>query len=189
MQKKPETQKLRQKSEVCRHQTKVFDLRRVFAATMAEMGLRANRENRFLATEIDPSIPRYFHGCPDDFAGIISLLLSYALKSEESDGVTVTVSSPGEAVNKGHLIDIVISGNGLGLFSQAQARDSRRQAGEPAVTHIVQPLWADILKAKKIAGQYAGNIRMETAFGWGTRFFVTLYLQQALSWEQHANSA
>lgn len=189
MHKTSETQELRKDSEIIRLPAKVFDLRRVFAATMAELGVKANRENRFLATEIDPSIPRYFHGCPDDFAQIISLLLSYALKSKQSDGVTVTVSSPGEAVNKGHLIDIVISGNGLGLFAQAHACTGRRQASEPAVAHIIQPLWADILRAKKIAGQYAGNIRMETVFGWGTRFFVSLYLQQALSWDQQANSA
>ena len=151
-----------------------FDLNQVLENLASLVAPKAHEKNLDLIYSWDPQIPRHFTGDPLRIGQILLNLVSNAVKFTESGEIEVRVDY--EALNdKSTRLDFRVRDTGIGLtpdqisnlfnaFSQADSSTTRKYGGTGLGLSICQ----------KLADLMGGSIHVESTFGAGSTFHVSV---------------
>jgi PAS domain S-box-containing protein len=158
-----------------------FDLQSVIEDSIDAVALRAAEKGLELQTDIDPAVPRFFHGDPTRLSQILLNLLSNAIKFTGRGQVTLTLAGSAVDASSGPQgltrLSFSISDTGIGIaadristlfapFIQADSSTTRRFGGTGLGLSI----------SKRLAEAMGGCIEVESSVGRGStfRFIVQL---------------
>lgn len=143
-------------------------------SVVSTLWLEANKKGLYLNIHVSPDINQYYYGAPDRIRQILTNLIGNAIKFTAKGGVEVRVNRL-ENSN----IELSIRDTGIGMtadqvkgvfdaFSQADASINRRFGGTGLGTTI----------SKQLTELLGGEISVQSTFGEGSCFVVTLPLSE-----------
>jgi PAS domain S-box-containing protein len=151
-----------------------FNLHKNLNEVVRLMEIKANEKNISLDLIVDPSTPKQVIGDSNRLGQILLNLIGNAVKFTNEGSVTILVKQLSEAADISNVIfEIKDTGIGIvsnkintvfGAFSQAKSDTSRIYGGTGLGLTIV----------KKLIGLLNGEIKVESKFGEGSVFKVTL---------------
>ena len=159
-----------------------FDLHKSFNTVLKLMKLRANEKRISLDLKIEPNTPIRVIGDPTRLEQILLNLIGNAVKFTNKGSVQVTLKQLHETDDASEIyFEVRDTGIGIvsnkintvfGAFSQAKSDTSRIYGGTGLGLTIV----------KKLVGLLNGVIKVESIFGEGSVFKITLPLKKDLAY-------
>jgi len=156
-----------------------FNLHKSFNTVLKLMKLRADEKGISLDLKIEPNIPIQVLGDPTRLEQILLNLIGNAVKFTNKGSVQVALKQLSETVDTSEIyFEVRDTGIGIvsnkintvfGAFSQAKSDTSRIYGGTGLGLTIV----------KKLVGLLNGTIKVESKFGEGTVFKITLPLKKS----------
>ena len=157
-----------------------FNLHKSFNTVLKLMKLRADEKRISLDLKIDPNTPIQVIGDPTRIEQILLNLIGNAIKFTNKGSVQVTIKQLSETANTSEIyFEVRDTGIGIvsnkintvfGAFSQAKSDTSRIYGGTGLGLTIV----------KKLVGLLNGSIKVESIFGEGSVFKITLPFKKDL---------
>ncbi len=157
-----------------------FNLHKSFNTVLKLMKLRADEKGIFLDLKIEPNVPIHIIGDPTRVEQILLNLIGNAVKFTNKGSVQVTLKQLNETDDTSEIyFEVRDTGIGIvsnkintvfGAFSQAKSDTSRIYGGTGLGLTIV----------KKLVGLLNGSIKVESKFGEGSVFKITLPLKKDL---------
>jgi PAS domain S-box-containing protein len=158
-----------------------FNLHKSFNTVLTLMKLRADEKKISLDLNIEPNTPIYVIGDPTRVEQILLNLIGNAVKFTNKGSVRVTLKQLNETSDSSEIyFEVRDTGIGIvsnkintvfGAFSQAKSDTSRIYGGTGLGLTIV----------KKLVGLLNGSIKVESIFGEGSVFKITLPLKKDLA--------
>lgn len=158
-----------------------FNLHKSFNTVLKLMKLRADEKKISLDLNIEPNTPIHFIGDPTRIEQILLNLIGNAVKFTNKGSVHVTLKKLNETNDVSEIyFEVRDTGIGIvsnkintvfGAFSQAKSDTSRIYGGTGLGLTIV----------KKLVGLLNGSIKVESIFGEGSVFKITLPLKNDLA--------
>ncbi|MHB1146627.1 MAG: PAS domain S-box protein [Lutibacter sp.] len=159
-----------------------FDMHKSFNTVLKLMKLRADEKRIVLDLKIEPNTPIHVIGDPTRLEQILLNLIGNAVKFTNKGSVQVTLKQLHETDNTSEIyFEVRDTGIGIvsnkintvfGAFSQAKSDTSRIYGGTGLGLTIV----------KKLVGLLNGVIKVESIFGEGSVFKITLPLKKDLAY-------
>lgn len=157
-----------------------FNLHKSFNTVLKLMNLRANEKKISLDLIIEPNTPTHVIGDPTRVEQILLNLIGNAVKFTNKGSVLITLKQLQETADTSEIyFEVRDTGIGIvsnkintvfGAFSQAKSDTSRIYGGTGLGLTIV----------KKLVGLLNGSIKVESTFGEGSVFKITLPLKKDL---------
>ncbi|MDF1516907.1 MAG: ATP-binding protein, partial [Lutibacter sp.] len=157
-----------------------FNLHKSFNTVLKLMKLRADEKKISLDLKIEPNTPINVIGDPTRIEQILLNLIGNAVKFTNKGSVQVTIKQLSETADTSKIyFEVRDTGIGIvsnkintvfGAFSQAKSDTSRIYGGTGLGLTIV----------KKLVGLLSGSIKVESIFGEGSVFKITLPLKKDL---------
>ncbi len=157
-----------------------FNLHKSFDTVLKLMKLKADEKRIVLDLHIEPNTPVHVLGDPTRIEQILLNLIGNAIKFTNKGSVHITLKQLNETPDSSEIyFEVRDTGIGIvsnkintvfGAFSQAKSDTSRIYGGTGLGLTIV----------KKLVGLLNGSIKVESVFGQGSAFKITLSLKKDL---------
>ena len=148
----------------------------------------ARSKNVELKLDVDPGVPEALRGDADRLRQVVINLISNALKFTDRGYVEVTVRMlASAAAGAGHEIEIAVRDTGRGISADAQSRlfqrfsqvhDRKVQVGGSGLGLVI---------SRELVRAMGGEIGVESAEGFGSRFAFTVRMASALTCPMRPN--
>ena len=157
----------------------VFDVQSVIEDSVDAVALQAAEKKLELLVDVEPTVPRFFHGDPMRLRQILLNLLSNAVKFTDRGEVGLTVSAQ-EQAGSGSLLEFRVSDTGIGIpadrigslfdpFIQADSSTTRQFGGTGLGLSI----------SERLAQAMGGGIAVESVVGQGSAFRFSVCLDRS----------
>lgn len=170
---------LRQRAVEQRPQNKkgIFNFKYLMAKNAVHLGIKLEAKGLFLDIAVSTDTPRYFHGDPRLVEKILRSIVRHSMNYLNSGGITIRIipldfSSQG---NQRLLITINESSQGM-MPEEVQAINQSLQKQKKKETPSIS---SPLRHAANLIQILGGHLAVESDFGWGTRYLVTLNLCEA----------
>ena len=165
-----------------------FDLHQVLNSTVGMLEHQAKNKNLFLKLHVNPDVPFTLVGDPKHIRQVIMNLIVNAVKFTEAGGINVSVRLKEMQSDKCSIV-FEVTDTGCGIkqadqkkiferFSQADSSETRIHGGAGLGTTI----------AKELVDKMGGEIEVESVYGEGSTFRVTLPFEiRLVDWSQSSD--
>lgn len=160
-------------------QTRVFNFRYLLAKNAVHLGIKLEAKGLFLDIAVSTDTPRYFHGNPALLEKILENIVRHSMEYLKCGGITIRITSLDFSAETNHLLQIVITETSHGLMPDkvySLNQSLKEQKGEEEES--LSPPLRDAASSIKSLN---GDLTIESDYGWGTRYLVTLNMSVALA--------
>ncbi len=153
----------------------VFNFKKLMAKTAVHLGIKLEAKGFFLDIAVSPEIPRYFHGDPQLVEKIVHTLVGHSMKCLDNGGITIRINTLDFTAQGNHRLVISINESSHGMMPE-EVQTINQSLQEQQWQDTDGTISPHLCIAAKWIQSLGGHLTIESVFGWGTRYLITLNL-------------
>ncbi|HIJ77884.1 MAG: ATP-binding protein [Desulfobulbaceae bacterium] len=155
-----------------------FDLRRLMAEIAIDVGSMVQARQFYGDISVSQDTPRHLSGDPAILKKIVLGLVNHSLSSLDVGGVTIRVAPGGHDVEGGCVLNITVTDTSIGMLPEEldEIFIPSRQHGDYVDQREKK---SELFYVRELARLLDGNLSVHSAFGWGTRYSLSVAMHGA----------